>query len=55
AIDRSLLSAVETLLAWQARAAMRTQMAELSDHLRKDMGISTADVVRETSKPFWID
>ena len=55
AIDRGLLSAVETLLAWQARAAMRTQMAELSDHLRKDMGISTADVVRETAKPFWID
>jgi uncharacterized protein YjiS (DUF1127 family) len=34
---------------------MRTQMAELSDHLRKDMGIGAGDVFRETSKPFWKD
>ncbi len=54
AVDRVLLIAVETLLAWQTRATMRAQMAELSDHLRKDMGISTGDVVRETSKPFWM-
>ena len=55
ALDRVLLIAVESLIAWQARAAMRTQMAELSEHLRKDMGITYGDVVRETSKPFWVD
>lgn len=55
AVDRALLIAIETLLAWQERASMRTQMAELSDHMRKDMGITESDVVRETSKPFWID
>jgi uncharacterized protein YjiS (DUF1127 family) len=54
AVDRVLLIAVETLLTWQSRARMRTQMAELSDHLRKDMGIGLGDVVRETSKPFWM-
>jgi uncharacterized protein YjiS (DUF1127 family) len=54
AVDRVLLIAVETLFAWQARARMRTQMAELSDQLRKDMGIGAGDVLRETSKPFWI-
>jgi uncharacterized protein YjiS (DUF1127 family) len=55
AVDRVLLIAVETLLAWQCRASMRTQMAELSEHMRKDMGLSAGDVFRETSKPFWMD
>lgn len=55
AVDRVLLIAVETLLAWQARASMRSQMAELSDHMRKDMGIAEGDIFRETSKPFWMD
>jgi uncharacterized protein YjiS (DUF1127 family) len=54
AVDRVLLIAVETLLAWQERASMRTQMAELSDQLRKDMGITEGDVFREASKPFWM-
>jgi uncharacterized protein YjiS (DUF1127 family) len=47
------LNAVETLMLWQARASTRTRMAELSDHLRKDMGIGEGDVFRESSKPFW--
>jgi uncharacterized protein YjiS (DUF1127 family) len=55
AVDRVLLIAVETLLTWQSRASMRTQMAELSDHMRKDMGITEGDIFRESSKPFWID
>lgn len=53
AVDRVLLIAVETLVAWQERARMRTQMAELCAHMRKDMGIGDGDVFRETSKPFW--
>jgi uncharacterized protein YjiS (DUF1127 family) len=55
AVDRVLLLAVETLLNWQARARMRTQMAELSDHLRKDMGLTVGDVIRESDKPFWMN
>ncbi|MCM0021345.1 MAG: DUF1127 domain-containing protein [Tagaea sp.] len=54
AVDRVLLIAVETLLAWQERATMRTQMAELSDQMRKDMGLTEGDVFREASKPFWV-
>jgi uncharacterized protein YjiS (DUF1127 family) len=53
AAGRVLLNAVETLMLWQARASTRTRMAELSDHLRKDMGIGEGDVFRESSKPFW--
>lgn len=53
AADRVLLIAVETLVAWQERARMRTQMAELCEHMRKDMGIGEGDVFREASKPFW--
>jgi uncharacterized protein YjiS (DUF1127 family) len=53
AVDRVLLIAVETLIAWQERATMRTQMAELSGQMRKDMGLTEGDVYRESSKPFW--
>lgn len=44
---------LDQLLLWQARAAERHQLAEMSDHLLKDMGLTRADVSRECAKPFW--
>ncbi|HSR71817.1 MAG TPA: DUF1127 domain-containing protein [Kiloniellales bacterium] len=44
---------LDRLLLWQARAAERRQLAEMSDHLLKDMGLTRADVSRECAKPFW--
>ncbi len=41
------------LLLWQERACQRHQLAEMSDHLLKDMGITRASAEHESAKPFW--
>ncbi len=43
----------QTLLTWQRRASECSHLAELDDRAYKDMGITRADVWRETRKPFW--
>ena len=40
-------------LAWR-RHHSRQSLLGLSDHLRKDIGISYADAEAEGNKPFWI-
>ncbi len=41
------------LLQWQERSTQRHQLAALEEHYLKDLGLSRADVERETRKPFW--
>lgn len=41
------------LLTWQGRARERQQIAALSEHMRRDLGLSDADIFRESRKPFW--
>lgn len=41
--------------ACRARIRARRELAEYPDHILKDIGISRADVYRETTKPFWRD
>ncbi len=43
----------ETTWAWRMRARARGDLARFDDHILKDIGLSRADVYRETSKPFW--
>ena len=50
---RVLDAAVDKVYLWQERAAQRTHLAGLDDHLLKDLGISRAEVLREAAKPFW--
>lgn len=50
---RLLRGAVETLLAWQHRAAERQQLAALSDYDLKDVGLTRSDAQMEAQKPFW--
>jgi uncharacterized protein YjiS (DUF1127 family) len=38
---------------WTERARQRHALAALDDRLLKDIGISRADVMRESVKPFW--
>lgn len=38
---------------WFARRRQRRDLAELDDHLLKDLGLTRADVEREVGKPFW--
>jgi uncharacterized protein YjiS (DUF1127 family) len=39
---------------WQERANLHHALQSLDDRALKDIGLSRADVVRESSKPFWI-
>ncbi len=38
---------------WSERARQRRQLAALDDRMLKDIGLTRADVMSETDKPFW--
>ncbi len=38
-----------------ARRRQRHDLAELDEHLLKDIGVTPAEAAREAAKPFWID
>lgn len=38
---------------WSERREERKQLAQLNTRLLKDMGISSADAMQESAKPFW--
>ncbi len=46
-------SVMETVRLWQERAVARDHLARLDDRMLQDIGLSRADVMRETDKPFW--
>ena len=48
-----LAQAYEQIMSWLERARQRRQLAQLGDHMLKDIGLTRADVDAETSKPFW--
>jgi len=41
------------LLDWTGRARQRRALADLSDTLLRDVGLTRADVEAEATKPFW--
>ena len=43
----------ELLLTWLERVRQRRQLAQLSDHMLKDIGLARGDVEAEIAKPFW--
>lgn len=44
---------LEILDGWLERRRQRLALQELDDHLLKDLGLTRADVVRESGKAFW--
>ena len=44
---------VDVLLLWLQRRRERRQLAGLSDHVLKDIGVSRADTDGEARKAFW--
>lgn len=53
ALNRAALAGIGGLLDWQRRARERQHLAYLSEADLKDVGLSRADILRETDKPFW--
>jgi uncharacterized protein YjiS (DUF1127 family) len=51
---RDILHAlVLQILIWHERSRQRRDLAQLSDHMLRDIGLSRADVWSECEKPFW--
>jgi uncharacterized protein YjiS (DUF1127 family) len=44
---------VRNVLEWNERIRQRQALAELDDHLLKDIGISRTAAAAEVSQPFW--
>ncbi|MCY1276341.1 hypothetical protein D9M70_250050 [compost metagenome] len=40
---------------WYELAHQRRQLARLSDEMLKDIGLSRADILEESERPFWDD
>ena len=45
--------AMVRVLQWQERAQERQALERMDERMLKDMGLSKADVARETTKKFW--
>ncbi len=48
-----LRDVIDLLLLWQERARQRRQLQSLNDYMLHDIGLTRADVLAESSKPFW--
>jgi uncharacterized protein YjiS (DUF1127 family) len=51
--DGSIHRVVAALALWRERAKQRAELARLDDISRRDLGITEADVWRETRKAPW--
>lgn len=49
----ALVSAGETLAKWETRARTRAALKRLDVKLYQDIGLTAAEVLIETAKPFW--
>lgn len=48
-----LASLIEAPFVWLERVQDRRRLAELDDHLLRDIGISRADAENVAARPFW--
>jgi len=47
------MAAISTVALWVERGRSRRVLATLDDHQLRDIGISRADALLESAKPFW--
>jgi uncharacterized protein YjiS (DUF1127 family) len=45
--------ALRTVASWRARARQRSALAQLDDHLLRDIGVTRLQARQEASRPFW--
>jgi uncharacterized protein YjiS (DUF1127 family) len=53
ALARIASAALARLVDWQERAEQRHHLAAMDERMLKDIGVSHADALRESEKPFW--
>ena len=46
-------SVMSTVAAWEQRTRGRSELAQLSDHMLADIGLTRAAAATEIDKPFW--
>lgn len=49
----ALMRFLEVLAVWEERRETRRRLAEMDDHLLRDIGTSRAEALAESEKPFW--
>jgi uncharacterized protein YjiS (DUF1127 family) len=47
------LQAAAAVAVWLDRSRQRRQLAQLSDHMLRDIGLTRVDAWAEAEKPFW--
>ena len=52
-IQMDMVVLANTCCTWAERADQRRVLGTLDERMLKDIGLTRADVVDETSKPFW--
>ena len=52
-VEIVLIKLFHRLMRWSERHQQRKQLARMSDHMLKDIGISRRDAWQEAQKPFW--
>ena len=52
-IQQKIVSVLTQIQLWMDRYHQRKQLAQLSDQLMNDLGLSQSDVYIEIRKPFW--
>jgi len=52
-VAERIVGVLDLLQTWQERVSQRRRLAALDDRMRRDIGVSMADVEREAGKWFW--
>ena len=52
-VDAGITRLLDQVLTWHQRARDRQALGQLDAHMLHDIGLSSADVDHEVSKPFW--
>ncbi|MEM8824736.1 MAG: hypothetical protein AAGF30_14105 [Pseudomonadota bacterium] len=52
-VTQVLMAAVVMLVKWETRARTRADLREMDPSRYADLGLTTAEVLREVDKPFW--
>lgn len=54
-LRRLFFASLQSLRLWYERSSQRRRLAQLDDHLLRDIGIDRVAAMEEAYKPFWRD